>query len=64
MRFPNVAAECARRKMSYDALASELGVTRKTLYNWQVSGHIPQHAIEKMAKLFDVSAEYLNTTAE
>lgn len=64
MRFPNIAAECARRNMTYDALAGTLGVTRKTIYNWAASGHIPQSAIDKMADLFGVSEEYLRVVEE
>jgi predicted site-specific integrase-resolvase len=50
--------------MTYDALANTLGVTRKTIYNWAASGHIPQSAIDKMADLFGVSEEYLRVVEE
>ena len=59
MFFPNIAAERAKRKMSLDAMAEKLGVTRKTVYNWETSGHIPQKAVEKMAELFGCSIDYL-----
>ncbi len=59
MSYPNIAAERARKGMSYDALADYLGVTRKTIYNWESKGKIPQSALEKMADLFGVSIDYL-----
>ena len=59
MFYPNIAAERAKRKMSVEAMAKELGVTRKTVYNWESSGHIPQSKLEKMSKLFNCSVDYL-----
>ncbi len=59
MFYPNIAAERARKKLSLDAFADKLGVTRKTIYNWENSGNIPQSALEKMADLFDCSIDYL-----
>lgn len=59
MFFPNIAAERAKRKMSLDAMAEKLGVTRKTVYNWENSGRIPQAAVEKMADMFGCSIDYL-----
>lgn len=38
MRYPNIEAERARKGMSQETLATELGVTRKTLFNWMDSG--------------------------
>ena len=45
--------------MSVDALAENLGVTRKTIYNWESAGKIPQVALEKMADLFGCTIDYL-----
>ena len=59
MLYPNIAAERAKRKMSLDSLAQEIGVTRKTIYNWEHTGQIPQYALEKMSDLFNVSIDYL-----
>lgn len=59
MMYPNIAAERARRGMSLEALAKALSVTRKTVYNWEQAGNIPQSALEKMADLFQVSVDYL-----
>ena len=62
--YPNIAAERAKRKMSVETMAGLLGVTRKTVYNWETSGSIPQSALEKMAELFDCSIDYLLVAEE
>ena len=59
MAYPNIAAERARNGMSVDDLAQELGVTRKTVYNWEAAGRIPESALREMSKLFGVSIDYL-----
>ena len=59
MRYPNIAAERAKRGMSLETMASELGVARKTLYNWEHAGNIPQSALERMSEMFDCSIDYL-----
>lgn len=59
MKYPNIEAERARSGMSQEAFAEQLGVTRKTLYNWVSRGQIPQPALEKMAQLFNCSIDYL-----
>lgn len=59
MKYPNIAAERARKGMTMDQLAKELGVCRKTLYNWADKGNIPMNKVEAMAKMFGVSADYL-----
>ena len=59
MFYPNIAAERAKRRMSLDALANELGVTRKTIYNWENSGKIPQKKLIEMAELFNCTTDYL-----
>ena len=59
MSYPNIAAERARKKMSLEDLAKQLGVTRKTIYNWENSGRIPQNALEQMSDIFGVSIDYL-----
>ena len=45
-------------------MAEKLGVTRKTIYNWETSGCIPQRALEKMADMFDCSVDYLLVTED
>ena len=59
MLYPNIAAERAKRRMSLEEMAGELGVTRKTLYNWEQAGNIPQSALEKMSDMFGCSIDYL-----
>ena len=36
-----------------------MGVTRKTILNWEPKGNIPQSALERMADLFHVTVDYL-----
>ena len=59
LKYPNIDAERARNGMSAELLASNLGVTRKTLYNWCTCGNIPQSALIKMSELFNCSIDYL-----
>lgn len=59
MKYPNIEAERARRGMSNERLAKELGVTRKTLYSWVVNGCIPVSALNRMADLFGCTVDYL-----
>lgn len=64
MFYPNIAAERAKRRMTVDDLAKRIGVTRKTIYNWECAGAIPQSALEKMADIFGCSIDYLLTVEE
>ena len=59
-KYPNIAAECSRAELSMNDLAVKLGVSRKTVTNWQ-SGktEIPAAAIVTMAKMWNVSTDYL-----
>lgn len=59
MKYPNIEAERARRGISKDDFAEELGVSRKTLYNWIEKGCIPTTALIQMADRFDCSIDYL-----
>lgn len=59
MAYPNIAAERARYGMSVDEFAAKLGVTRKTVYNWEAAGKIPDNALLAMSQMFGVSIEYL-----
>lgn len=56
----NIEAERVRNGLTKEQLAERLDVSLKTYYNW-VNGNtdIPGSALLKMAKLFDVSIEYL-----
>lgn len=57
--YPNIAAEQARKSMTRGELAAQLGVSRKTLYNWVLNGNIPQSKLECMAEIFQCSTDYL-----
>lgn len=62
MPYPNINAERVRNGMTMDDLATCLGVTRKTVYNWMSHGNIPQTKLEAMSDLFHCSIEYLLQT--
>ena len=62
MRYPNIAAERARLGLSADQLTNKIGVTRKTLYNWEAQGKIPKNKLIAMAELFACSVDYLLAT--
>ena len=62
MFYPNIAAELAKRRMSKGQFAKELGVGRKTLYNWEQKGKIPPKKLDCMAQLFGCSVDYLTHT--
>lgn len=59
MKYPNIDAERARKGISNERLAEDLGVTRKTLYNWLNKGEIPLSALIRMADMFGCSIDYL-----
>lgn len=59
MKYPNIAAERTRAGMNLETFSKQLGVSRKTVYNWEQRGEIPQTALEKMAELFHCSIDYL-----
>lgn len=56
----NIEAERARKQMTKEELAKEIGITTKTYYNWiNESVDIPSSKLHAMASLFNVSMEYL-----
>lgn len=59
MLYPNIEAERARQGLSYEDMAKKLGVSRKTVYNWLVSGNIPQAKLLSMSNMFGCSIDYL-----
>lgn len=60
MVFNNIEAERARKGLPKDALASKIGVSTKTYYNWlNGTNPIPSTALLKMADIFGVSIDYL-----
>ena len=63
-KYPNIEAERARHGLSKAKLAKALGVCEKTLYNWLHSDAWPSTALEKMAKMFNCSIDYLIANKE
>lgn len=61
----NIEAERVRNGMSKEDLASELGISLRTYYNWinQLTA-IPSTALKKMSALFGTSIEYLLVECE
>jgi len=59
VKYPNIDAERARKGISNDTLAAQLGVSRKTLYNWMDKGNIPTSALIQMADTFNCTIDYL-----
>lgn len=59
MSYPNIQAERARRGLTKEALAKELGVSYRTLYNWERYSQYPLEALQKMSKMFGCSIDYL-----
>ena len=59
-KYPNICAECARENISQEQLAQRLGVSNKTIYNWQSGAtEIPASALVAMARMWNVSSDYL-----
>ena len=60
MLFPNIEAERIRRQIPKDTFAAEMGVSRRTITNWQNgTTEIPLSALVKLSRLWGVSADYL-----
>ena len=60
--YPNINAERVRMGLTMEDFADELGVTRKTVYNWMAHGNIPQGKLEAMSEMFHCSGDYLLET--
>lgn len=60
MIYRSIEAERARKGLSKEELASQIGVSVKTYYNW-INGvnPIPSTALIKMADMFKVDIDYL-----
>ncbi len=58
--FPNIDAEIARNGMTRAELARKLGISYTTMKNWMHGKtDIPCSQIIKLAKMFNVSTDYL-----
>ena len=56
----NIEAERVRRRWSKEELASKLGVSLKTYYNWvNEDTDVPSSALIKMSEMFGTSVDYL-----
>ena len=57
--YSNIDAERGRVGMSKAEISNRLGIDRKTYDNWMENGRIPASALIELAKIFDVSIDYL-----
>lgn len=55
--FDNIRAECARKHMSLAELTAQLGIERKTFYNWEAKGDLPVSALNKIADILAVPTD-------
>lgn len=59
MVYPVLEKERLKRGLSVEALAGEIGICRKTYYNWQRRGGLPRKYLTALSCLFGTSADYL-----
>lgn len=60
MIFNSIEAERARNGMSKEELATQIGISVKTYYNWLNGVNpIPSTALIKMSDIFGVTIDYL-----
>ncbi len=60
MKFPIIEAERIKHNMSREELAQQLGVSRRTIQNWQNgTTEIPLQKLVHLMKLYNCSADYL-----
>ena len=57
MKYPVLEKERLKRRLTVAELTRTLGVCRKTYYNWQNRGGMPQRAAERTAELFGLSVD-------
>jgi hypothetical protein len=62
--FDNIRIECAEKSISLVSLTTQLGIERKTFYNWQSKGDLPLSALSKIAEILRVPVERLLQGAE
>lgn len=58
-KYPNIEAERKRINISQEDLSNQLGIERKSYYNWLSKGNIPATILLKMSDIFDCSIDYL-----
>lgn len=60
MMFNSIEAKRARNGMSKEELATQIGISVKTYYNWLNGVNpIPSTALIKMSDIFGVTIDYL-----
>lgn len=59
MRYPVIEKERLKNNITVAELSEELGICRKTYYNWQNNGKIPSFAVKKLTEIFGKSSDYL-----
>lgn len=57
--FDNIRAECARNRITIEELAEQLGIERKTFYNWENKKDFPVSMLKKMADIFGITTDKL-----
>lgn len=56
----NIEKERIQRKLTQGQLAMKVGISHKTYYNWiNEERDIPSRKLQRLAKIFDVTMEYL-----
>ena len=60
MTLPNIEAECIKHRMDKQELTTMLGVTPRTVQNWQ-NGRVelPLSKLLLLTKMWGLSADYL-----
>lgn len=59
MYYPIVEKERLKHHLSIAELTRQLGVSRKTYYNWQERGGMNVKCAVRLVEIFHVSPEYL-----
>lgn len=57
--FKNIRAECARNSITIEELSRQLGIERKTFYNWEAKKDFPISYLVKMSEIFNVSTDVI-----
>lgn len=58
-KYPNIEAERVRYNISQEQLSEELGIERKSYYNWLLNGKIPGNILVSLADKYNCSIDYL-----
>ena len=58
-RYPNIEAERARLGLTKSTLCKKIGISQKTLWNWQDGRSIPSEKLDALRNLFKCTADHL-----